>query len=108
MRRRAGRVHERSDEGLPGHRRAWRGPRDGAHGGQAGEWRSHSGRLQPAQADQGWKAWDVTIEGISYVKSFREDFGSEIEQKGLESVIHRLETGDYKAIAPGKKSSSAR
>jgi len=23
----------------------------------------------------GWKAWDVVIEGISYVKSFREDFG---------------------------------
>jgi phospholipid transport system substrate-binding protein len=40
----------------------------------------------------GWKAWDVVIEGISYVKSFRTDFGSEVEQKGLEEVIHRLET----------------
>jgi phospholipid transport system substrate-binding protein len=40
---------------------------------------------------QGWKAWDVIIEGISYVKSFRDDFGSEIEQKGLDSLIARLE-----------------
>ena len=43
------------------------------------------------KAQQGWKAWDVTIEGISYVKSFREDFGSEIDQKGLDAVIQRLE-----------------
>jgi len=40
---------------------------------------------------QGWKAWDVIIEGISYVKSFRDDFGAEIEQKGLDSLITRLE-----------------
>lgn len=42
---------------------------------------------------EGWKAWDVNIEGISYVKSFREDFGAEIEQKGLDAVIARLERG---------------
>jgi phospholipid transport system substrate-binding protein len=40
---------------------------------------------------QGWKAWDVTIEGISYVKNYRTDFGTEIEQKGIDSVIKRLE-----------------
>ncbi len=31
------------------------------------------------------------IEGISYVKSFRTDFGAEIQQKGLDEVIARLE-----------------
>jgi phospholipid transport system substrate-binding protein len=40
---------------------------------------------------EGWKAWDVVIEGISYVKSFRTDFASEIQQKGLDDVINRLE-----------------
>jgi phospholipid transport system substrate-binding protein len=40
----------------------------------------------------GWKAWDVVIEGISYVKSFRTDFASEIQQKGLDEVITRMET----------------
>ena len=43
------------------------------------------------KTDAGWMAWDVTIEGISYVKSFRTDFGSEIEQKGLDAVIKRLQ-----------------
>ncbi len=40
---------------------------------------------------EGWKAWDVVIEGISYVQSFRTDFASEIDQKGLQEVIERLE-----------------
>jgi phospholipid transport system substrate-binding protein len=43
------------------------------------------------KTDSGWKAWDVVIEGISYVKSFRTDFSSEVEQKGLDEVINRLE-----------------
>ena len=38
-----------------------------------------------------WKAWDVVIDGISYVKSYREDYGSEVQQKGLDAVIARLE-----------------
>lgn len=40
----------------------------------------------------GWKAFDVIIEGISYVKNYRNDLGEEISQKGLESVIARLES----------------
>jgi phospholipid transport system substrate-binding protein len=42
---------------------------------------------------QGWKAWDVVIDGISYVNSYREDFGTQIEQQGLDAVIQRLESG---------------
>lgn len=38
-----------------------------------------------------WKAWDVVIDGISYVKSYREDYGAEVSQKGLDAVIARLE-----------------
>lgn len=40
----------------------------------------------------GWKAYDVQIEGVSYVKSFRTDFNAEIQQKGLEAVVQRLES----------------
>lgn len=43
------------------------------------------------KVDGKWKAYDVTIQGVSYVKSFRTDFGSEIEQKGLDAVIQRLQ-----------------
>lgn len=49
---------------------------------------------------EGWKAYDVQIEGVSYVKSFRTDFGSEIEQKGLEAVIKRLEGQIASGTAP--------
>jgi phospholipid transport system substrate-binding protein len=55
----------------------------------------------------GWKAWDVTIEGISYVKSFREDFGAEIDQKGLDAVIQRLEN-QQGTPAPGKAGTPAK
>ena len=51
---------------------------------------------------QGWKAWDVIIDGVSYVKSYREDFGSQIAQQGgnnaaIDSVINRLESGEKPA-----------
>jgi phospholipid transport system substrate-binding protein len=55
---------------------------------------------------QGWKAWDVTIEGISYVRSFRNDFGAEIDQKGLDAVITRLEARN--AAAPQARPAAAR
>jgi len=42
----------------------------------------------------GWKAWDVTIEGISYVRNLRNDVGAEVNQRGLDAVIERLEAED--------------
>ncbi len=43
---------------------------------------------------QGWKAIDVQIDGISYVKSYHDDFGAQIDQQGLDAVITRLEKGE--------------
>lgn len=45
----------------------------------------------------GWKAYDVSIDGISYVKSYREDFGPQIQQQGLDAVIARLQRGEKPA-----------
>ncbi|MCP5472678.1 MAG: ABC transporter substrate-binding protein [Sinobacteraceae bacterium] len=60
------------------------------------------------KGEAGWKAWDVTIEGISYVKSFREDFGAEIDQKGIDAVIRRLESqGGAPAAATADKKQRA-
>ncbi len=47
---------------------------------------------------EGWKAWDVVIEGISYVQSFRTDFASEIDQKGLQEVIERLQRQNAETV----------
>jgi phospholipid transport system substrate-binding protein len=50
---------------------------------------------------QGWKAYNLAIEGIDYVKSYRIDFGEQIEARGIDSVINRLESGE-KPKAIGK------
>lgn len=56
---------------------------------------------------QGWKAWDVVIDGISYVNSYREDFGPQIEQQGIDAVVKRLQSGE-KPEAIGKQNSGKR
>ena len=39
-----------------------------------------------------WKVWDVVVEGLSYVKSFREDYEVKIDRDGLEALLKQLET----------------
>jgi phospholipid transport system substrate-binding protein len=41
--------------------------------------------------ESGWKVFDVTIEGISYVRNFRAEFNSEIQATSLDAVIKRLQ-----------------
>ncbi len=41
--------------------------------------------------DTGWMMFDVTIEGVSYIRNFRAEFNSEINATSLEEVIVRLE-----------------
>ena len=57
------------------------------------------------KVDGAWKAWDVVIDGISYVKSYREDYGAEVQQKGLDAVITRLEAKAAAAKAGKAKAS---
>ena len=42
--------------------------------------------------DSGWLMFDVVIEGISYVRNFREELNSEIQRSSLDAVIERLES----------------
>jgi len=53
------------------------------------------------KTEAGWKAFDVVIEGISYVKSFQEDFAAELDQKGLDALITRLESSG--AVRPASR-----
>jgi phospholipid transport system substrate-binding protein len=41
--------------------------------------------------DDSWKAYDVIIEGISYVTNYRKQYASEFRAKGIEQVITELE-----------------
>jgi phospholipid transport system substrate-binding protein len=42
-------------------------------------------------SDGDWKAYDVIIEGISYVTNYRKQYASEFRAKGIEQVIEELE-----------------
>ena len=41
---------------------------------------------------EGWRFYDVRIEGVSYIKNYRNQFKAEIQANGLDSVIQRLES----------------
>lgn len=43
------------------------------------------------RGDAGWQFYDVSIDGISYIRNFRAELDSEIKQTGLDAVIARLE-----------------
>ncbi len=41
----------------------------------------------------GWKAFDVIVEGISYVTTYRNQIMPEVQANGIDSVIERLNSG---------------
>ena len=45
-----------------------------------------------------WKAYDVIIEGISYITNYRNQVAAEIKATGLDALIVRLETQGEKAL----------
>ncbi len=44
----------------------------------------------------GWKAYDVVVEGLSLVTSYRSSVGSEIDQKGIDAVIDEMRSLNFK------------
>jgi phospholipid transport system substrate-binding protein len=50
------------------------------------------------QTAEGWKIFDVTVDGVSYVRIYRDDTDEEITQKGLDASIARLAKSDISAI----------
>lgn len=53
-------------------------------------------RLRPV--DGVWRIFDVEAEGLSLVTNFRNAFNAEINRRGLESLIERLEAGDRSLV----------
>ncbi len=45
------------------------------------------------QTDDGWKAFDVTVEGVSYIATFRNQIVPQVRKEGLDTVIAKLESG---------------
>ena len=44
------------------------------------------------EAAEGWKIYDVSIEGVSLVNNYRSSFGEDIRRYGLDGLITRLDS----------------
>jgi phospholipid transport system substrate-binding protein len=44
--------------------------------------------------DGQWMVYDITIDGLSFIKNYRTSFSKEIQDKGLDSLIQRLQAGE--------------
>jgi len=49
-----------------------------------------------------WKIFDVMIEGISYVQTFKNQFDAPLRQKGIEQVANDLRSGSLQASSNGR------
>jgi phospholipid transport system substrate-binding protein len=48
------------------------------------------------KTEQGWKAFDVTVEGISYVITFRNQIGPRVEADGIDKVTADIRAGNLR------------
>lgn len=54
-------------------------------------------------SDGSWKAYDVIIEGISYITNYRNQVAAEIAKSGIDALIKRLETQGESALETMEK-----
>jgi phospholipid transport system substrate-binding protein len=50
------------------------------------------------QTAEGWKIFDVTVDGVSYARIYHDDTDQEITQKGIDASIARLSKSDPGAL----------
>ena len=53
------------------------------------------------QAGGGWKVFDVMVEGVSFVQTFRQQFDAELQRKSIAQVAAELRNGQLSANAGG-------
>ena len=73
------------------------------------ELKSDSGQVIPIHyrmhmTSKGWKIYDVSVEGISIITTYKNNFATELKTKGIDDLIASLEEKNNKQIANnGKK-----
>jgi len=73
--------------------------------------RQSNGRAIPidytlAKTNNGWKIYDIAVDGVSLVVNYRSSFAQEIQQGGIAQLINTLKTknnGANSALAESKK-----
>jgi phospholipid transport system substrate-binding protein len=52
----------------------------------------------------GWKVYNVVVEGVSLVTTYRNDFAAQIEQGGIDGLIRNLQDRNSRAaVVPTSK-----
>jgi phospholipid transport system substrate-binding protein len=54
---------------------------------------------QMHQTAKGWKVFDVSVEGVSVITTYKTSFSTEIQQKGLDALISSLKERNAKLLA---------
>jgi phospholipid transport system substrate-binding protein len=53
------------------------------------------------QTDKGWKVYDIVVEGVSLVITYRSEFDAVVKQEGIDGLIKRLAQKNTPAAAVG-------
>lgn len=61
-----------------------------------------------AKTADGWKVFDLTIEGVSLVTSYRGTFNSEIQEKGIDGLIKTLSDKNINAASVALNKAAAK
>jgi phospholipid transport system substrate-binding protein len=58
------------------------------------------------KTDKGWKIYDIVVEGVSLVLTYRSEFDAVVKQEGIDALIRRLAQKNTPAAAGGSKKGS--
>jgi len=56
---------------------------------------------------EGWKVYDITVEGVSLVMTYRSEFDAVVKQQGIDGLIKRLASKNAPAAVGGTAGGSA-
>jgi phospholipid transport system substrate-binding protein len=66
-----------------------------------------SGSTQPVtidyeleKTDNGWKIYDVKVDGVSLVTTYRDTFATEVRERGIDGLIKSLATKNREPVGP--------
>ena len=60
------------------------------------------------KTDQGWKIYDIVVEGVSLVLTYRSEFDSLVKQEGVDGLIKRLASKNSPAAVGGSAPKSGK
>jgi phospholipid transport system substrate-binding protein len=55
------------------------------------------------KTDKGWKIYDIVVEGVSLVLTYRSEFDQVVKQEGIDGLIKRLAQKNTPAGVGGSK-----